>query len=563
MKSQGFAIGVCCVLVFANAVADMQTCTFLGSGANRKGNYNVSVGISSGTSATSRDPISNVSVGYSANFHGDGESRIAIGSFAGTSGSGDSVVAIGQRTGEASNGDRLVLIGDYEYTNQMRTVGVTSINGKQIYINKTADEFAISVDQDYDSVTNAPLYYKNGVIHINAGLMVDDKASMEGDMLNLASPDGIQKYVNAKSSYSDEYVRSANNEFDVYMAPYGNDQNGGSMSFPKATFEGCIEALGAEGGKVGVLPGSYAPVALKEDSFGFLLYSPTGNCHFVAIGGKSRTSIIGIYENEDGYNDGFSHSMAFASGNTTFEGFTISKIGCYRKSPYSEGYNGTTPAFSCLTLKDCLVTQCNMPVGFCFGVFNTCYLKDTVITKMSLFPYSTTPDTELFPNCAIVDSVFSDFTIASTNTFKFFGVDTEAYYSAFDLPKQLDMEVNSGKNTKFQYCTFIWGDDSVTGYRRVSPANANNCYFCVGNGTLSGGASNVFASVSQTYLSDEYIPYSINCPAIRTDGSPDAGWRDSGLSELKSLSLRPYLKIENGSLGVYSNGVKIAEISTL
>ena len=540
-----------------------STVTFYGSGANRTGNNNVSIGVSAGIQKPGHTPLSNVSIGYTANFNSSGDSRISIGDSAGNFGHGDSVIAIGKNAGYGTEGDKLVLIGDNECTNIVDSSGVTSINGGQIYINRTRDEFAINPDYGKQDISNAPLYYKEGKVYINADLVIDGSH---------ASGSSNEKYVDAKASVAEEQVRIATEKFDLYMAPYGSDSADGTILNPKATFEGCIEALGTNGGVVCVFPGQYAPIKARASAtnydIGYLnrMYSPTGNCYFVAIGGNKRTSVIGIYENENGYGDGLSHTMAFSKGNQIFEGFTFSKIGCYRNGQSTPAYmlGNTLPAFSCLTLKDCIVEKCSMPVSAGYGVFILCSFKNTRFSDFNLSLYaSNTYSTPIFNECRIENSIVENFTIESSVTpyrVRLFEDSTEAICSVFSLPIQTANEISSEKNCKFSFCTFIWDEETPTSYARVRPSTATNCYFCVGDGSLTGGVDNVFAPVSNSYLSADYVPNSIKCPAVRTDGRDDAGWKNSGLSTLKIISERPYLKFENGEICVYSNNTKIATL---
>ena len=545
-----------CSLSFAET-----TSTFYGIGANRNGNYNVSIGVSAGIQDGL--PESNVAIGYTANFHSLGDSRISIGNSAGNFGDGDSVISIGKYAGNHTSGDRMVLIGDYEFTNMVDSSGVTSINGGQIYINRSRDEFAINPDFGQQNISNAPLYYVDGTLYVNSGLKVLDPNSS-----SVLTP----TYVDAKSSVAKEQVRASTEKFDLYMAPYGDDAYDGTMFAPKATFEGCIEALGTNGGVVCVFPGQYAPIKARASAtnhdigYSNRMYSPTGNCYFVAIGGNKRTSVIGIYENEDGYGDGLSHTMAFSKGNQIFEGFTFSKIGCYRNGQSTPAYmlGNTLPAFSCLTLKDCIVEKCSMPVSAGYGVFILCSFKNTRFSDFNLSLYaSNTYSTPIFNECRIENSIVENFTIESSVTpyrVRLFEDSTEAICSVFSLPIQTANEISSEKNCKFSFCTFIWDEETPTSYARVRPSTATNCYFCVGDGSLTGGVDNVFAPVSNSYLSADYVPNSIKCPAVRTDGRDDAGWKNSGLSTLKIISERPYLKFENGDICVYSNNTKIATL---
>lgn len=511
--------------------------TYFGPGANKDGQRNVSIGVESGSSSSSySSPESWVSVGYNAGLLGWGDSRISIGDSAGYNGRGGHVISIGQRAGENTSGTRSVYIGDYEHTNVTKnSSGVTSINGRQIYINGSTREFAISPAQDAP-LTNAPLYFKDECLHLNARIVIDSAAGDSGRAIT--SGEWARRYIDSCLARAQDDMVIQMGAFDIFMAPYGDDKDSGSKDNPKATFEGCMDALGSAGGRVGVFPGQYCPITLVGNEDGSMLYNPTGTFHFVAIGGKERTSIVGRYTNSQGYDDGLTHTLAFAHGNQTFEGFTISKIGSYKKTRTSDGtYLGSAPAFSCLTLKNCDIIDCSMQVGYCYGAFNTCYLENTSISHMVFDGYSTSGDTEMFINCAFVNSKMTDCVFSNCNYSVCFGTATECYYSAFSLPKQTNNEHAHGYNNKFEYCTFVWDMDGNEMFR-VAPTNAVNCYFCVGNGSYSGGVSNVFTSVSDTKLSKDLVPNSIDCLAVRANGVRDAGWRDSGLGALKEVYQR-------------------------
>ena len=528
MQTKTLTSVIFAALIGVASAADVVTSISFGTGAKKDGNHNISLGVGAGKRALKNGVATddNVSVGFIADTNGVGNARVCIGT----------------ASGGSSNGDRMVLIGAYEHTNQTEYAeGVTSINGKQVYFNKSTGEMALSLDQDWTSLTNALIYYKDGTVHINAALAVDGQdGGIAAAMPMLSTAEGVKAYVDSRTFYSDESVTLASGGFDLYMAPYGNDGNDGSFLMPMATFEGCIARLASSnGGTVCVLPGNYAPVPLQEyGGSESMLYSPQASCTFVALCGNKRTTVTGVYSNTDGYNDGLRHTMAFANRNTKFVGFTFLKINGYRQSADADGYLGTAPAFSCVTLEDCVVSQCDVQFGFCFAAFNTCLFQDSVIDQCSFTGYSQMPKSEVFCNCVLQDSLMKNISVAFTNTASFFGTQTDAYFSCFDLPSVNANEITNDVTCAFSHCTFIWDAQSAQEGIRVSPANAENCYFCVGQNTLaSGGISNQFSSVSSTKLDKSYIPASISCPAVYADMAVlDAGWKDSGLSELKALA---------------------------
>lgn len=530
-------LGMCGIVSLSMADDEpWRTCTYFGAGANKIGTNCVSIGVASGIPRAG-EPASNVSIGYGAGTDSYGNYRISIGDSAGAQGQGAGIISIGTRAGYKTSGIRSVFIGDQEMTNQHNVISTTSINGKQIYINGETHEFSINPNQD-EEVTDAPLYYKDGRLHINAPLTIDSDIGEEGT--DLASASWAKQYIDSRIYHTSETKTLARTNFDLYMAPYGNDTAEGNRDAPKLTFEGCIEALGSDGGTVCVYPGVYRPISLVENEDGSILYAPTGNCRFVAIGGKETTSIIGIYTSTNGYDDGIRHTLAFSKGNQTFEGFTISKIGCYRKNKDTEGYISSAPALSCVTLKDCDIIDCKMRVSGCYGAFNTCYLDGVNISCITIDCYSNWyVDPEVFLNCAIINSSVTDCVFTNYDYSILFGTATECYYSAFSLPKEINNEDGNMANCKFEHCTFIWDtDNNVNALGRVSPLNAINCYFCVGTGAYSGGTSNVFSSVTNTYLSANLVPNNIDCPAVRGRNVRDAGWKDSGLGTLKELYQR-------------------------
>lgn len=454
-------------------------------------------------------------------------------------------IAIGKGALRATkNTNGTVAIGEDELANETYMDDTTSINEKQLWISKPLSAFCINPGKE-THITNTPLYYLDGTLYVNAPIVSGD------DMLNYAA---------------------TGNKYDMYLSPAGDDANNGfSPLQAKRTIAGCYTAA-TNGMRIGVYPGDYLPPSNNEPSGSQPLLIATGKAlEFVAIGGKDKTSITGVYENDNIYSNGFHHTLAFETGPQIFRGFTIRNLSGYRKS-----LGGATrthaPVASCVSFIDCAIENDILRFSFYFGGFNTCSFEDTTITidKVEYYESFATNFGGLFLGCdmnnckvsisdaegLIINGAYGQYDFFQGGNFS---------GTLFLLPPLKDQYERTFKNSPaFKNCTFIY-DVILAGREltRVSPNNATNCYFAVSTGWSYGSTiKNAFApSWTNTYLNAEYIPSSIDCPAVRDDGRDDAGWKDSGLKLQKALNLRADIRLEDGLLKVYTNGVEIGSIS--
>lgn len=334
--------------------------------------------------------------------------------------------------------------------------------------------------------------------------------------------------------------------FDLYLAPYGNDMyDGRSSDFPKRTIAGCYAAA-TTNATVCVFPGDYETISNEKTTSGSLFY-PSYNLTFVAVGGKDRTSITGKYTSDGIAQNGYYHTLAFNNGPQRFIGFTIRRLSGWSKSESQAASSNNSPCMSCVVLEDCTVEDCDVCFWLSYGAFNTCAFADTVFRNISLDNYGTGNPPNVFiqcefENCRVeVDSLENHI---DNRHIRFFNT-CEARSSLYSLPPVLDTEYAS-RSCTFWDCTFVW--DYNPAYRqRVTPGSCSNCYFCVGTSYSSeDGECNVFASSwTNTLLNEDFVPRSIECPAVRTGGQMDAGWRQSGLGELKNVAYNDVVTVTN------------------
>jgi hypothetical protein len=194
--------------------------------------------------------------------------------------SNNNVIAIGKGALSGTEYvDGTVAIGQYEMFGESYNRDTTSINGKQLWISKPLEAFCINPNKERD-ITKTPFYYINGELHINAPI------------------------VNESWIIGSEYDMYLG-EYDMFLSENGNDANDGlSPRKAKKTIDG-VYAAATNGMRIGVLPGSYLPPS-NNDPAGNLPYliSTSKFLEFVAIDGKGKTAIVGVYENEKGFNDG-------------------------------------------------------------------------------------------------------------------------------------------------------------------------------------------------------------------------------------------------------------------
>lgn len=553
-------------IAVTSAIATEVTSISFGSGASRAGNRNAAFGVGAGNGSSSGSSDT-VNLGYNAGAGGSGVSRVCIGSYAGATNTENGVIAIGANAGINSSLANAVLIGANEncvwddsgpspclvpdiYSGN----GIVSINGKQLYINQSNDEFAICPTRNWESITNAPLYYKNGVIYLNGAIQYKNTTAVYSNGMEITSFPVMKQYVD--SNLQDPAVIRAleSSEYDLFMAPYGNDNYPGTAVAPKASFEGCLAALNSAnkktGAKIGVLPGFYTPITNPSSGTDDYLYTPEGGvcADFIAIAGKDRTIIRGLYTNTNGFNDGFIHSMAFASGHQKFKGFSFVNISGFagEESP-SEGYlTAYAPAFSKVTLDDCHIL-CSKPIHYSatYSAFNDCIITNSIIEDAYLVCDAGNGNSAVFSNCDIVDSLIRVKNWASSGALymHFFGNNVTASASAFDLPVQTTaLTLSDPTGCSYINCTFRrlasgnaeFDEDRLAGL--FPQTQASNCYFCVANASVATDQrDNVITSYADAYLNENLVPNSVQCPAVRSVFQRDAGWKDSGLGLAKSL----------------------------
>lgn len=460
----------------------------------------------------------------------------------------NSVVAIGDGAlVGARNLSGVVALGDNELANVGGLSDTTSINKQQIFVSRVANAFAINPLQE-KSITNTPFYYLNGELHINAPIIND------GWIMG--------------SEY-DMYL----GEYDMFLSENGNDANDGlSPRRAKKTIDG-VYAAATNGMRIGVLPGSYLPPS-NNDPAGDLPYliSTSKLLEFVAIDGKGKTAIVGVYENDDGFNDGFHHTLAFESGPQTFRGFTIKNLGGWKKNIDSGTSKTVAPIASCVTFIDCAIENDILRCFYTFSGFNSCTFENTSITanKWCFTGINTNTDA-LFSGCGMYNCKVSIADVENVprsdgmiGMYRFFSAG-EFRSSLFLLPPFKDeKERNASSKPIFEDCTIIF---DVTldnrSYARFANTISTNCYFAIGDNEAHHiGTQSVYAtSWTNTLLNAEYVAASIDCPAVHDDGRKDAGWKDSGLGWQKSFSSRATIKLEDGVLVVYQGNIRIGTVA--
>ena len=251
---------------------------------------------------------SNVRVGVNAGLYMDSDSfdNVAIGNaaLAGCE-KVSGVVAIG--AGELAG------IGNLKDT--------TSINGQQLFVSRHLNAFSLNPLQSR-YIGDSPLWYLDGALYLNA-------AKVYGVPITHQSIEG----------------------FDFYLSEGGNDDHDGKTpQTAKRTLMGLYTSNTNATGRVCVFAGDYAPISNERAAGATMdMFNPNGNAFtFIAVEGKERTTITGVYENPDGFDDGRYHTRAFMSGPQRFEGFPFRNLSGWRKySDRTGAAGGSAPMASC------------------------------------------------------------------------------------------------------------------------------------------------------------------------------------------------------------------------
>ena len=345
------------------------------------------------------------------------------------------------------------------------------------------------------------------------------------------------------ASQLSQLSQSLDGKYDLYLSGKGSDSNDGlTASTPKRTLEGCYAAA-TNDAVVCVFPGTYVPVSNERtDGHSYSLFYPANNLTFIAVGGKDCTVIEGEYTSDTLNTNGYHHTLGFYSGPQKFKGFTIRRLSGWGWDENGYRTNGNTPCMSSVELEDCDVVDCDVHYWLTFGAFNECRFTSTTFAGMELFSRSGRNDNT---TSVFVDTYFDDCKVFVDTLFLTNGNRTTRLFDScagrrclFVLPPVIDHEGNRRGYTRFEDSTFVYDYDPAINMARVNFSECTNCYFCVGGEDYAAGLvstnGNAFAkSWTNTCLSAEYVPALVECPAVRDDGRPDAGWRDSGLSRQK------------------------------
>lgn len=458
----------------------------------------------------------------------------------------------------ATNCDETVAIGRAELSDATFESGATSVNGRQLYVSRALDAFCLNPAQT-NRLQGAPLWYHRGRLALNAPSVT----TADGDDLALVAPAAAAE------------VGIAPGSFDLYLSERGDDGNDGrSPLTPKRTVWGCYLAATNDGERVAVYPGDYhAPSAWRNTNNVFAatgvidsplqepywLINPPRNLEFKAVGGAGRTRLVGDgfqpMANANGKSGTLppstnTSSLAFCKGPQVFDGFTVTGIAA--SLPPSDGSAGfdlvasTSPIANCVTFRNCVVEGVDSPYSMWWGGFNECRFEGTTVTNCSFMARCGGNSPSLFSRCVFENSrVFVGegawnigpaplYTSTGYRPWAFTNCRAEgSLFSlwAFDTAR----ERTSANSGAFNACTFVWdGFQSHTG--RVNAVSSSNCYFAVGTGmSATGGVNNATAaSWTNALLGADYAPASVDCPAVHADGSPDSGWRQSGLGWQKT-----------------------------
>ena len=480
---------------------------------------------------------SNVRVGVNAGLYMDRDSfdNVAIGNAA---------------LAGAEEVSGVVAIGAGELAGVGNLKDTTSINGQQLFVSRYLNAFSINPLQSR-YIGDSPLWYLNGSLYLNA-------AKVYGVPITHQSIEG----------------------FDFYLSEGGNDDHDGKTpQTAKRTLMSLYTSNTNATGRVCVFAGDYAPISNERAAGATIdMFDPNGNAFtFVAVEGKERTTITGVYENPDGFDDGRYHTLSFMSGPQRFEGFTFRNLSGWRKySDRTGAAGGSAPMASCCAFKDCAFVSERVYFGYRYSCFNTCLFEDCTLDITEAYFMQSGGGVvgtfaigcEMYNSRVVIPKIDS---LAGNTDAEPFRFADECYFekSLFDLSPVVNniyegMERFSQKSD-YDSCTFIYGVTCEgNGVTRFAPSRSTNCYFCVGQNwetNIYPERGNVCASSwTNTLLSAEYIAATVDCPAVRGDGRDDAGWKNSGLALRKTASVRADIRLENGELVVYSEGVAVGRI---
>lgn len=511
----------------------------------------------------------------------------------------------------SSNVSSTVAIGRGELAREAYETGATSINGRQLYISRTYDAFCLN-PQKAASVADTPLWYRSGTLHLNA-----DATLAEGDFFTVRrgeydffvapwgndladgltpasakrNPIAVIAAANARASASAGTTNA--------LAVLSNDYAYTCAVFPGVyTVErGYTPKQAAQSKEIGLLLASIRYRALAgrnrtvieapDDNLSRpatnmvnlawpLAYDNAAGCTIVAEFGKSACHAAATRDRPKGFR---SYGDYHAHRSVAFEGFTVRNFA----SSVGDTSNGNSlaPTFGGVDFIDCtvssnLVWEANQNTGsIALCRFTGCDIRDN-----TLYHSAGTRSSTGFYACDFVNSTLSEPRIPYRPTdgatgiyFLFRGPCTfSGTFARLGLAGVTNAtlfvrgmyENGFGSLASASNSTFL-----AEGSPRLFAANGEatflNCYIASGDGEYpsiptNGVSDCITAAWTNALLSSGGAAVSPDCPAVRDDGRPDAGWRDSGLGLRKALLRRADIRLEGGDLVVYTNGVRGASI---
>ena len=277
----------------------------------------------------------------------------------------------------ATNLYGVVAIGESALAGAANLSNATLING-HIGVFGDSDKFFVRTDSEV-APKDSPVYYADGILYLNVKGIVTSAETWTG--------------------------------YDIYVAPYGDDNAEGTAAAPVRSLGRAIEvatATSAGTKRVCVMPGSYSipsNISLTWDN-------SVGNVNvsFIAPAGADKTYIDGsdtawvvIEGTESGdiiYNKNISLNSSFAAGITNcFDGFTFCNI------TNTFDVYGSGQQFAELIFTDCSFKNIELKGGDTFHyAFDKCIFENCLVDSSFYCGLNVFATEVAFSNCVIAPS---------------------------------------------------------------------------------------------------------------------------------------------------------------
>lgn len=450
--------------------------------------------------------------------------------------------------------------------------GFSSYTGAQYY-NRTRNVH-MTISHGYDISDEICTYFN---IEVDDGsMMMDGYLSfynpIEGKESRTAS-NAVDSRISRDTPASTAFVesRKVDGEYDLYLAPWGDDRNDGSTPLtPVRTLTRCYE-VATNDAYVCVFAGTYEPPTVtnstKIDNHRYSMCCVDRALTFKSIEGKDRTFLVGG-EKGSCYNDNnvargeWNKGLAFYYGYQTFIGFTVREM-----RPFY-GLGGTTdcaPPFCCVRLVDCTIYGTDrLESGidpWCFGhmtncAFINCEFIDFKILCNNYGGYIN----DVINYCYFENVAFRNLKFLVTKGYSWdaFGYENELYNTLIQLaPDTALPNKGSRSSSTNDSCTIVVSTSEMAN-RILRPMRSSNVAYVVNDGTEGVSGANIYVPMSA--IGQDGLASGIDSPLVRTDGRKDWGWKDSGLA-LRKIVLRDVrLSFENGVVTAFTNGVPIGTV---